>query len=647
MIIQDADLEYDPQEYALLLEPFRKGQADVVYGSRFKGGRPHRMIYYQNQLANYLLTFFSNIFTGYNLSDVETGYKLFRGDLIREMAKSLVSKRFGFEIEVTAKLAQTKARVYEVGIGYYGRSKEEGKHISWRDGLLAIWEILRFNLPAKRNLFWFLSGMTLLVAIGMRFFLFDAHWGLANDDARDVLIAREALTRGELPVIGSFSSAGPFVFGPLFYWSIMFSLIILPSMSGPWVFIGIMSVVTVIVLMRIGYLLGGIVLALILGLLAATSPQMVQRALALGQHSYVGLTSALAILFLILLWQRQKNRYALGLGLCLGVGLSMHYQTINLLILTPLVLLVPGLRMFERMKAFAWAIVGLVIPSLPIMIWDAQQAWANTRNILDYLLIGQNRIYVPNSWRIFLFDFMPEYWSFVVGGSSYVGLMLMGLAACVSGWLVLRRKLRMELLVLGVVFGLLLLVNRFYKGERSEGYLLYLQPLVLIFSGYAIYRMWTIQKLKILGKSLALTMVVLVVAGNVGIYSAYLQYRSPVAQFEETVWELKQQYPFTKFVVYDYGWQNSYQSQPLSFLLEREGLIAKNGVPIGFGCRKECGEGQELVQVATMTGVPVYDLSAVENLNDPQVWMNVNQANLYDDLMRWGKSAELESNFNF
>jgi hypothetical protein len=126
-----------------------------------------------------------------------------------------------------------------------------------------------------------------------------------------------------------------------------------------------------------------------------------------------------------------------------------------------------------------------------------------------------------------------------------------------------------------------------------------------------------------------------------------MQYRSPVAQFEETVWELKQQYPFTKFVVYDYGWQNSYQSQPLSFLLEREGLIAKNGVPIGFGCRKECGEGQELVQVATMNGVPVYDLSAVDNLNDPQVWMNVNQANLYDDLMRWGKSAELESNFNF
>ena len=142
----------------------------MVYGSRFKGGRPHRMIYYQNQLANYFLTFLSNLLTGYNLSDVETGYKLFRGDLIRELAKTLVSKRFGFEIEITTRLAQTKARVYEVGIGYYGRSKEDGKHISWRDGLLAIWEVLRFNLPAKRNLYWFLASAILVIAIGMRFF---------------------------------------------------------------------------------------------------------------------------------------------------------------------------------------------------------------------------------------------------------------------------------------------------------------------------------------------------------------------------------------------------------------------------------------------------------------------------------------------
>ncbi len=146
LIIQDADLEYDPHEFSIMLEPFLKNKADVVYGSRFRGGRPSRMIYYQNQLANKVITALSNLFTKYNLSDVETGYKMFKGELIRTIAPKLESKKFGFELEVTAYLSRTNARLYEVGIAYYGRSKEEGKHIGISDGFLAIWEIFKYNL---------------------------------------------------------------------------------------------------------------------------------------------------------------------------------------------------------------------------------------------------------------------------------------------------------------------------------------------------------------------------------------------------------------------------------------------------------------------------------------------------------------------
>lgn len=149
VVIQDADLEYDPKEYKRLLYPIERGQADVVYGSRFIGGEPHRIIYYRNQVANKFLTMLSNIFTGLNLTDMETCYKMIRGDLARELAKDLKAKRFGFEPEITARVAKSKARVYEIGISYYGRSKEEGKKIGMSDGIRAIWEIIRFNLFTK------------------------------------------------------------------------------------------------------------------------------------------------------------------------------------------------------------------------------------------------------------------------------------------------------------------------------------------------------------------------------------------------------------------------------------------------------------------------------------------------------------------
>jgi glycosyltransferase involved in cell wall biosynthesis len=149
VIVQDADLEYDPEEIPSVIQPIIDGHADVVYGSRFLVRKAARVLYFYHYIANKLLTFLSNILTNLNMTDIETGYKAFRGDIIRSMIIS--SSGFGFEVEVTAKVAKLKCAVYEVPISYYGRTYEEGKKISYLDGVVALWLVFRFNLFCSRR----------------------------------------------------------------------------------------------------------------------------------------------------------------------------------------------------------------------------------------------------------------------------------------------------------------------------------------------------------------------------------------------------------------------------------------------------------------------------------------------------------------
>jgi glycosyltransferase involved in cell wall biosynthesis len=147
VVVQDADLEYDPAEYRILMQPILDGRADVVFGSRFLGGRPHRVHLFWHLMGNRFLTLFSNMFTNLNLTDMETCYKMFKRDIIQKI--SIKEDRFGFEPEITAKIARTESVIYEVGISYYGRGYDDGKKIGWKDGFRAIYAIIKYGIFSK------------------------------------------------------------------------------------------------------------------------------------------------------------------------------------------------------------------------------------------------------------------------------------------------------------------------------------------------------------------------------------------------------------------------------------------------------------------------------------------------------------------
>ena len=526
--------------------------------------------------------------------------------------------------------------------------RHKGFMDSWQGFIFSLFSALRFPVSYVKYVgpYKFSAFLIVLVAAIIRVYNFPTRWGIGGDDGRDAMIALEAIKRHQLPFTGSFSSAGPFVFGGLFYWFIMFSYVVLPGvMSAPWIMLEVLSVINVILLIYLGRILFDKKFSIILGILAAFSPQLVVRSLSLGQHTFVATFSILTIIFFVLFWQKQKQVFAFLMGASIGIALSMHYQAINLLIFFPAIFFVLSASIKARIKGFLSLFVGFLIPSLPLLYWDSHQSFANLRNLLDYFLVGEYRLYVPNSWKLFVFKYVPDYWAFVVGNLTVVGLILFLGSFLLFAYLSIKRKISPPFAVLGIVFSILLFINKFYRGERSEGYLLYMLPFILLFSTFLLYKLLSF-KGKI-GKYILVLVLLLILFLNSFYIIKVLNNKSYVSDYNVVVKNLMTKYPNTKFAIYNYGYRFYDSGMALSFLMSFYNVSDVNGKKIGMSCYGKGCPPQKL-KIINKNYVLLVDLAKVKKSDfdkSKKLWINVNQPTVYDDLVGWLNGYNLKSTF--
>lgn len=503
---------------------------------------------------------------------------------------------------------------------------------------------------------WFLCLLVVCVlAACIRLYALPLYMSIGGDDARDIAIAKESIRLHSLPRFGSFSSAGPFVFGPLFYWVLILSYSILPfTLFAPWILTILASLFMVIIMMVIGKKLGGTGLGITLGVLTAFSPQLITRSVVVGQHTYVGVFTALVILFLILLWQKPSKLYSFLLGVMIGVAINMHYQALNLFVVIPFLFFIPRVTFTKKIIFVALLVIGILIPLVPLLTWDARQQFANMRNILDYFLIAQYRIYVPNSWKIFLFSFLPNFWSYVSGGWYGLGLTAMAVAGIGALLHVKKNALRLttSLYIIVVIF---LLINRYYKGERSEGYLLYVTPFILIITGIGILEISSFIagffRKKPLSRYIQYGMItfflVVFVIGSLLRTLAPLKGHHPISDITTTVTVLKNARPGKTFALYGQHFNNYNQTTAISAFMEQEHLENPQGIPIGLFCPGAYKKNKFPVITSTVENCKIDDLSKLsKSALKKDGWVLISQQSLYDDLIGYWETNRLTSTFS-
>jgi hypothetical protein len=413
-------------------------------------------------------------------------------------------------------------------------------------------------------------------------------------------------------------------------WLVASTAIYPKAIITPWVILSLTYVFIVFMMILIGKELIDKYFGLLLGLITALSHAQISQSVNLTNPSLVALFSTLAVYFLIRYLKTGKNIFIFLLSLSVSLTINTHFQAMYLLIIIPLA------AIFKRpsIKGFLYIVLGLIIPFIPYFIFELKSNFYNFRGMIDYIQYGQYKVYVANRWLTYVGVFWPKLWGDIVGGNPILGyftIVLFALTVIIS---FMKKKLSREMILLIISFAIMFFALRFYRGERFFGYFVFLHPFVIIFSGFAYYMLYRINK------TVGIFIILLVIFSSIRINSDIFTQKPGESQTRSYIWvqSFAEQYPGKKFQIYAYKNTSESLSLPLVLYLNNNNLIDNNGYKLGFPSTdpKERPHFTRLKE--TKAGYEVWDLNSstsAQLINKD--WRSVNPSAVYKTSADWYK----------
>lgn len=478
----------------------------------------------------------------------------------------------------------------------------------------------------------------LFLAILLRFINYSNRWGLGYDQALFAITGKYAVDAHAIPLLGPFSSGGPFQTGGEWYWLVAIGTALLPHIIyGPWIFMGIVSVLFVVVLMATGWILGGWPLALITGLLASVSTAQITQSTNLSNQTPIALPAILSIWAGLQYAKTKKSHFLFFLGLCIGIASSIHLQGAGLLPLAAVALAFGGIPTIKGIFLLGF---GLLLPWLPVLWVDTGNNWYNTKNMIYYYTVDQYLIsfeVLGRRWLTFAFEFIPAIWSFTIGGYRWAGVITLCIGLCVVVYLGLRRKIVKSWLYIVLSFTGSVIIVRYTRAPLYDSFVVFLHPFILLITAGIVWFL--------LGLNKYVGIIFLTFLITTSLFKNYEEITHATNTSATDAIRLRSEltilFPNRAFVLYDYYYKQANKTLPLLMYLDEHDLLSPDGVRIGISYPNADIDPAHPILYHDANGIVIYDLQSSNSAQlETEHWALLTPKIVYDSTQNWYQKSK-------